>query len=414
MDLGGVNAALKIRSLVSAADADITVIDIHDYHLYYPYLYEAATSDEETLDLEDIHKISQFYFTDILPKSITFVQGKVEQIHATEKTITLLGEHVSTSPISYDYLVVALGATTDYFGIAGMAEHALTLKSFTDCMRIRNTCAEIVELHREDTHKPLIRIIVGGGGFSGVELAGEMVNLIKILAWKNQYPIEKIELMVIEGMNQLLPGMDKEVSARIHERLHDHNVQIRLNNFIKQVDTGHLTVSTGEIINYDLLIWTGGVRSARIPFVEQVSADPKDRVSVDDHCAVIGLTDAYVIGDNASILGPDKRPQPQTAQQAMYQAGYVGTVIAAKILGTAAPAPYMPKQFGLIVPITGKWAALKLSNGFTWYGYFAWLAHVYAYARYAARFFGWPKAIEMAYQTSKYLGRNDSAPWLHL
>lgn len=392
----GLNAAVFLAR--KNLNANITLVDKEDYHLYYPNLYEVASSEEDFVDIRSLKKSVALPFTEILPKSVKFIQGKVTSID-TKGSVDVDG-----AKVEFDHLIVGLGSMPDCFGIEGLEENSLPMRGVNDALRIKNEIELLFQMH-QDVVKKELRIVIGGGGFTGVELSAELLNLIEILIWKYNYPKDKVELMIVEGMNSLLPGLDREVGENIYERLSGMGVKIRLNHFINKVTKGQLSVSSGEMINYDLLIWTGGIKCAPLPIVEKVEMDKKGRCIVDEHLAIPG-TNVYLIGDNASIKTSEGKPIPQTATQAIYAAEYISNLIAAKFNGYEEK-KFRTKDFPFIIPVRGKWAVMHTPEGEIFYGLFAWLMHIGAALRYFNRLVGPWRALKLViFETDLYI-RND-------
>lgn len=394
---GGINAAILLAKKVSST-VKVILIDRADYHLYHPSLYEVASSEEEFTSIADMKHSIAIPFKEVLPKSVQFIQSTVTAIDQKAKSVTLQ----DGNKIPFDYLVVALGSQTDFFNIPGMEQYGVKFKSLTEALKIRNAVEFLVESHRMDIQKKLIRIVVSGGGFSGVELAGELSKLRNILSWKYNYSPDKVEIMIVEGTNQLLPGIAANFSSRILGRLKDLGVQVRLGNFITKAEPGHIVFSNGETVNYDLLIWAGGVKSMALPFVQAVELDKKGRVLVDAHLNLPADNSIYVIGDSAALTPA----LPQTATQAIDQGLYVAKAITEQLKGGAAQ-PFQLKQFGVIVSVGGKWAGLHYENGFNYYGFFGWIAHRYADLRYFLRLMPFFKALRLALFDVELYTRND-------
>lgn len=398
---GGVNVAIGLANRIKAEDARITLIDKQDYHLYYPNIYEVASSEEEFTSLSDLKKSLALPFSEILPKSVQFIKGAAEEISQKNKTVTVAGKK-----IDFDYLVVALGSTVDYFNIPGVAENAMTMKSVTDALKIKNAVEFLIQSHRQDVVKKLLRIVIAGGGFSGVELAGEMTNLMEIASWKFGYPLDRIQIEVIEGSNQVMPGMPSVVSSAVIYRLKSIGVNVVLNSMISGVNPKQITLNNAETVNYDLLIWTGGVKSVDIPFEGEAKKDRKLRCMAESDLTLTGYNNIYLIGDNACIMDAQNNPLPQTATQAIMHAEYVVEALAAKLKDKKAP-KFIAKASSFIVPVKGKWAVLRLSNGFTMIGFIPWVAKMFANAHYFSKLMPLHKAIRLAWFDTELYIKND-------
>jgi len=298
----------------------------------------------------------------------------------------------------------------------------------TDALKIRNRVEFLVQSHRADTSKKLIRIVVDGGGFNGVELCAELERLLRIVAWKNSFPLEKIELMLIEGASQLLPGLSKQISEVVRDRLAQFGVEIRLQNLVCKVTDKQIFLSTEEVVNYDMFVWSGGVRAIPAPFLEAYKKDNHDRAIVDEflHLCPVDSKPAFdsifVIGDGALILDENKKPVPGTASQAIYQAGYVANLVAEKIVADGSmekadvqtaqdrsgaamiqSQKFVVKQFGFVVPVGGKWGALSLPNGFEWFGFLAWFGHRLIDLRYFSSIMPFSKAVKLLFAEENFL-----------
>lgn len=401
---GGLNAAVLLaKKLAGHADAvKITLIDRNDYHLYYQNLYEVASSDEEFTSISDLKHSVALPYKAALPKNVEFVRAEINEINQDAGTITAGGRK-----IDFDYLVAAMGAAVEYFNIPGLDEDSLTLKSLEGALKIRSEFEALVEKHRLDEDKRTLRIILGGGGAIGIELAGELQNLKQILSWKYGYPLDKIETLVVEGAPHLLPGLPVKVGKTAQQRLHAIGVETRLDSLITQVNPQHVVLNNGEIINYDMLIWTGGVRSVDIPFAQKVETDKKHRCVTEKNLELRAYPNIYLIGDNACIMSGDgKHAVPQTATQAIDHAKYVSSAIAAKILGWRVP-NYAPKGKPFATPIKGKWAILYLPGGFMMAGFFAWVLKQFAQVRYLWGLMPLPKAVRETFFEEQLYSRND-------
>lgn len=402
-------AAVQIAKKISSGAANgtkdqaakIVVVDKNDYHLYHPNLYEVATAEEEFTSLQELKKSIALQLRTILPKNVEFVQGTVEAINIKDKTVLVSGRK-----IDFDYLVVSLGSTTDFFNIPGMVENSMALKSVPEAIKIRNECELLVESRRLDMSKELIRFVIGGGGFTGVELAGEMANFLQILEWKYNYPPKKLEITVLEATSQLLPGMPADLSDRIYWRLKDAGVQIRLDSIVSAVEKKQIRLKNGEIVNFDLLVWTGGVKSVPLQFVSEVKKDSKGRVCVDSALRLQGTENIFIVGDCACVMGADNKALPATATQAIKQAQYVAQAISDHIEGLNSP-PFKPSETSYIITVKGKWSALHLSSGQTFYGFLPWLVRKFADVRYFWQLMPLAKALRLVWFETRIYSRND-------
>ncbi|HYV33870.1 MAG TPA: NAD(P)/FAD-dependent oxidoreductase [Candidatus Limnocylindria bacterium] len=406
---GGLLAALGLSARGGSAfggeknrkDISITLIDKHDYQLFATNLYEVATADEEMTSMKQLKKSIAVPVKDIFKgKKVEFLKAEVTEINQQQKTVSM---HLQK--IEYDYLIVATGSQSDFFGIEGAEKFALPLKNLKDAFFIRNQIEFAVQQHRLDVNKKNLRIIVAGGGYTGVEFAGELPHFLDIVAWKNNYPRQKIEVTVVEAQNSLIPGLSERMSRDALMRLQDLMVRVQLSSFISKIDRNFLELTTGEKMEYDVLVWTTGVKAATLPFVQEMNKDKKGRVIVNEFLQVADHQEIFLAGDSGSINNIDGRPAPPTAQDAIAHGKYIAYALPL-IINNIKPKPYQGKKHGFIVSIGGKWAILNYA-GFYFTGWPAYFIRQMANMRYFASVVGWWKAFRLAVFDSEMYSRND-------
>ena len=401
---GGVKTALELhKKYRDNSEIEISIVDKNNYQLFLPALYEIATAVEEMTEMMPLKKSITVPLQDIFANTkVKIISAEVLSVNATEKKL----ETKSGQPINFDYLVIATGSETDYFGIAGAKENSLALKSLTDALMIRNKIEFTIQRYRMDVNKKNIRIIVAGGGYTGCEFAAELGKMLDIIAWKNSYPKEKIEVVILEAMNELIPGLDSRLSDDTYDRLKALGIRIQLSSMIAKVTEGFIELANGEKESFDLLIWTTGVKAKLIPFVGTTEPlDKKERFNTKTCLQLLNHENIFALGDCACIYNPQGRPVPPTAQNAIAQARYIAYALAESIENRT-PVPFVPEPHGFIVTLGGKWAILKWGN---WYlkGKIGWLARVAADLRYFYRIVGLWKAIQITILQTDLYSRND-------
>lgn len=400
---GGLRLAMGL-SKVYKNDANVSVIliDKNRYHLFYPNLYEVATSPEEITDLEQLAATVGVPIEQVLKKTnVKFVQAEVKKIDGKLKEV-----YLSHGSIGYDYLVSAFGSTGNFFGIKGADQYALPFKSLHDALKIRNNLEFMVQSHRLDVTKLALRVIVVGGGFAGVELAAELSGYLNFLCWKNNFPRQKIELYVVEGANRLLPGLADQVGKDAYNRLHNLDVRIELNSILTSVEPKFINFATTERMEYDCLIWAAGVRGCDAPMEEHVECDRANRVMVSESLQLPTDPNIFFLGDQALITDKKTgRPVPGTAQYAMHQAEYL-TYAIPQVMENKKPSPYNPRSFGYIIPLGGKYA-LFVGTYFYIIGFLAYVLRIGADLRYFAKVLGIFKAIRLVFSQVKIYSKND-------
>src|SRR5574340_39618 len=219
----GLNLALALEKKFRRDDGvSITLADKNDYHLFSPSLYETAASEEELAGISRLKSGIALPLKWILRgKKIVFVKGELKFVDQERKKIS-----VGRAELDYNYLVLAVGSQSDYHTVPGAGEFALPFKTLPDALRIRNDLEFAVQAHRLDAAKRTLRVIIAGRGYSGVELAVNLALNLNFIAWKNQYPREKIELEIIEAKNQLIEDLSGQENQILLQRLKELGIKV--------------------------------------------------------------------------------------------------------------------------------------------------------------------------------------------
>ena len=309
--------------------------------------------------------------------------------------------------VYYNYLVVALGSTTDFYAIPGLLEHALTLKSFDDGIKIRNHIAAALDKYSSTRDKSYLNFIIGGGGFTGVEFSGELTNYLRHLVRQNIGNWPPVSVWVIEGSRQLLSGLPPKVSDIVRLRLEKLGVKIRLNSRITSVDDTKVVINESEEMSARTVIWTGGVRSSPPLFIKNVACDKKDRIIVKSRLNLDLNPEVFVVGDSSCYVNPATgQPLPQTAQVAIHQGKYVAQAVARAISGRDL-LPYRPKtNWPFLIPLSGKYAIMVTRKGI-FYGTGAYIVRRLADFRYFISILPFRKALHFWLKGSVVYLKND-------
>ncbi len=398
---GGLQTALRLeKKLKNKSNISITLIDKRDYHLFTPNLFEAATTEEELVTEKQTKQALTLPLEKILRgKKIKFVKGNVLGIEPEKKRVL-----VDNKNVDYDYLVLALGSKTDFYNIEGVEKYALVLKDLPDALRLRNNVAFAMQSHRLDMHKQTIRLVVAGGGYTGVELVGELKGLVDFLAWENNYPREKVEIEVIEANPKLIFGADERLSRDAYIRLEDLNIRIRLSSKVVKVGQHLIELDSGDRLTYDVLVWTAGVKACDC--LAQMPVDAKGRIKVNGMCQGENHHNIFALGDIACIMGQNGYPVPATAQDAIDQAKYLAYALPYVMSNQRPPKPYKSIRHGFIVNIGGKWAIFS-HHSFYFAGFLAFILDKLAHLRYYLSLMGFWKALKCVIFQTEIYSRND-------
>ncbi|MCL1631103.1 NAD(P)/FAD-dependent oxidoreductase [Sporolactobacillus sp. CPB3-1] len=313
---GGMMATVRLTKELSADEADITLVNKHNYHYQTTWLHEAAAGTIH-------HDRTRMLIKNVINTNrVHFVQDTVRSIdHKNNKVILKNGE------IDYDYLVIALGFESNTFGIKGLDEHAFAIRSVNTARKIREHIEYRFASYNSDpdAKDSDLTIVVGGAGLSGVEFLGELVDRIPELCREYDVDPKKVRIVDVEGMPFVLPPFDRTLAEYAQKYLESKGVEFKLNTFIKEATPEGVKVQLKgseelEEIKAGTVVWTGGVKASHIPEDSgfetnrgKIQVTPDLRSPEDDH--------VFAIGDVAVVFPPDaERPYPPTAQIAIQEA----------------------------------------------------------------------------------------------
>jgi NADH dehydrogenase len=310
----GYAGAGAIKSLESALDgeADITWVSEHDYHLVlhesHRCIKDPSIQEKITIPVEDIKS-----------PSTRFVESAVVDIDTDERTVEL----DDADDVEYDYLLVGIGSRTAFFGIDGLREYSHTLKGLDDALGIHE---DITEQAQTATPSDPAQVVIGGAGLSGIQTAGEVAEL------RNERNLP-IDIHLVEGLDEVLPNSDPNLQGALRDRLEARDVNIRCGEFIGEVDDETVYIGEDIELDYDVLVWTGGITGQEA--AEDCNVE-KDERSHRLHAGQDFQTNdkrVFALGDCALIDQPGENPAPPTAQAAWQAAEVVGKNIARSIRG---------------------------------------------------------------------------------
>ena len=274
--------------------------------------------------------------------------------------------------MNFDYLVLAPGSETNYFNIPGLKENSLTLKSFVDALKIRDAILEQVQSKNKG-----IKVLIGGGGSTGVELAGE------IQEWLSQLKKEgyrcRTSVTLIDAAPTILSGFDPRITKIASQRLKKLDTSILTEEKIEKVENNKAYLASGKIVSFDLLIWTGGVKANSIAEKLPVKYESQNRIRVlGELLCAFEKSDlktegnVYGIGDIVCVHGSTGKPVPMVARAAIIQGTIAAKNIVSEIKGKKSYLKYNPKEYPYIIPVGGKYAIAKIGP-FTIVGFFGWI-----------------------------------------
>lgn len=344
---------------------DILLIDKINHHQFPPLFYQVAASQIEPATISfPIRKIFQNR------KDVRILLTKVLSVNAAEKRI-----ETTIGPFEYDYLVIATGSSTNFYGNRQIEENSLQLKSTYQAMNLRNVVLQNFEklLYVEDKD-PYYNIVIVGGGATGVELAGAYAEMKRDVLPRD-YPridFSRFNIYLIEGGQHTLPNMS-EFSQKHSERyLRDMGIQFKFGTLVQNYDGETVTLSTGETIRSKSVIWSAGVTGNFIGGIPAEAILPSGRIRVDRTNNVQGLEDVYAIGDVA-YMETERYPKghPQLANVAIGQGKNLADNLQKMQKGKAELTPYEYKNLGTMATIGRNKAVVDLPFA-KFKGVFAW------------------------------------------
>jgi len=306
----GTGAIKRLESELDG-EADLTWVSDVDHHLV---LHES----HRCIRNPDVKEKITFDISEIKSPATRFVQGRVDAIDTDERVITLADD----STVEYDYLLVGIGSKTAFFGIDGLEEHSLTLKSLDDVLEIHEA---VTEAAREAARNDPAQVVVGGAGLSGIQSAGEIAEFRD----KHRAPLE---IHLVEGLDSIFPNNDPVVQAKLRKLLEEKDVEIHTGEFIGEVDDETVYVGDETELDYDVLLWTGGITGQDA--AETAAVDKDERSNRIEAASDFRTSDerVFALGDAALVDQPGQdNPAPPTAQAAWQAAEVAGENIARAI-----------------------------------------------------------------------------------
>jgi NADH dehydrogenase len=358
---GGLRAARALRD----APVRVLLIDRRNYHLFQPLLYQVATAG---LAPEEIAYPVRAIVRG--QRNCEFRMTEITGVDLAQRQLQTAGE-----AIAYDYLIVAVGGATNFFGLASVAQHGFGLKDLDDAVAIRNHVLRQFELvmqsHEPDERRARLTFVVVGGGPTGVESAGALSELMRLVLIKD-YPalnIKDVRVLLLEAADQLLAGLPPVLQEAAAETLWRKHVEVRFGAAVQDYDGRRVTLKGGELIPAHTLIWAAGARAAPLTDRLGLAQGRLGRIVVTPALQVPERPEVYVIGD-AAYLEHDGQPLPMVAPVAIQQAETAARNIRRALAGQA-PEPFVYADPGTLATI-GRNAAVARFGPWRLHGFLAW------------------------------------------
>lgn len=314
-------------------NARITVVDRTNHHLFQPLLYQVAAAG---LSAPEIAQPIRSILSN--RPDITVLFNKAVDFDLAQKKVIL-----EKGALEYDFLVLAMGGQTGYFGHPEWEQFAPGLKTLDDALRIRSQILLAFEKAENETDPAerdrLMTIVVVGGGPTGVELAGAFAELARTVLNRDFRHIDptKARIILIEGSPLVLSHLPADLSASAQRQLQSLGVQIRNNIHVKDIRAGEVELANGEVLRAGTVIWAAGVSATPLTKKLGVELDKAGRVKVNPDLSLPGHPEIFAIGDMALVLGDNGKPVPGVSPAAMQMGKHVAKLIEAEINASTRP-----------------------------------------------------------------------------
>ncbi|GAB2718246.1 NAD(P)/FAD-dependent oxidoreductase [Paenibacillus thermoaerophilus] len=319
---GGLLTAQTARKYLSAEEAKITIVNRTPYHQIVTELHRLAVGGlnegNVALPLEKL----------LRNRNVELRIDTVTNIGLEQKQVSL----ASGATLNYDQLVIALGSETAFFGIPGLEENSFTLKSVEDAKKIHAHVEAKIEAYAQTKNKADATFVIGGGGLSGIELIGELVDTLPKVCLQKGVDFNDISLYCVEAAPSILAGFSPDLVERAKTSLEKRGVKILTGVAVTEVQGSNVILKDGTTIEANTLVWTGGVTGNSVVANSGIEA-VRGRATVNEFLQSTSHPDVYLAGDSAVVMGPEGRPYPPSAQLAWQMGETVGYNLFATIKG---------------------------------------------------------------------------------
>jgi NADH dehydrogenase len=368
------------RKLRKKNNIDITLVSRDNFLLFTPMLHEVSSGMIEIRHI--VTPIRGFC------NKANFYEANVQSIDLQNKKVVIthkIGKQSEPTPyeqhvLGYDYLVIALGSEMTFFGMEDIKRHSFAMKSIDDAIVLRNHVINIleqasIEQENSDLRKSLLTFVVVGGGFGGVETAGELNDFVKETVrefYKNIFMTD-IKIILVNSHDKILPELGEKLGDFALQKLKENGVQFIMNTHVKGATATTARLDNGTVIGTYTLIWTAGVSPSKVVSDLACDHDKHHRIICNNYLELSGYGgEVYALGDCASITDPHtEKPYPPTAQHAIRQGKVAAKNIVSSIEGKRKKQNFDYKTKGMMAEI-GKRAGVAELFGFKIHGFLAW------------------------------------------
>ncbi len=366
----GIAVARRLEHSLRPAEAEIVLFSRDNYTLFTPMLPEVTSGE-----LEVRHVVTPIRAQ---LRRTRFVLADVDEVDVANRTVSY--HHVLTQRRAtqhYDHLVLALGSSTSDFGLPGIAEHTWSLKSLDDADALRNHLVWLLELadtiDDETRRIRLLTLVVVGGGFTGVETAGEIVELFRsVLRFYKRLRPSLVRVVLVEAGSTLLAGLPAKMGEYSRRVLERRGVEVITGDGVASADQNGLTLESGQRIESETIVWSAGVKPS--PTIARETALPKTKrgaVETAPDMSVPGFFGVWALGDCASIPDGEGGRYPMTAQHAIREGPHLADNIVAVLRGRPTKS-FRYRTLGMMAALGGRKGVAELPGHHVVTGFAAW------------------------------------------
>jgi NADH:ubiquinone reductase (H+-translocating) len=368
--LGGGFAGIGAAQKLKKSDVDVVVVDKHDYHTFQPLLYQVATGLLEQPAVG--HPIRDLFHDQ---DNARIHQDRVTSIDLDAREVTF-GE---LKPLTYDYLVFALGAEVNFFGVEGAADHAFPLYTLPDAVRLKN---HVLRTWEEADRKPelvedgALNVVVVGGGPTGVETAGAMAELYNGVFRKDypDVPRDRAKIILVEAGPELFPMFKEDIRRYTEKALSKRGVEAMTGEVVESITPRRVTLKSGKVLPAHTLVWGAGLQGNELVQSLGLELERGNRIGVDEELRIPAHPEVYVVGDVAAITDPKtSQVLPQLGSVALQSGEHAGKTIAGRLAGKETK-PFKYRDKGTMAAIGRGSAVVQMLGGRTMKGKTASLA----------------------------------------
>ncbi|MEK7459277.1 MAG: NAD(P)/FAD-dependent oxidoreductase [Patescibacteria group bacterium] len=411
---GGLRTAL---ALAKHGAYEVVLVEKNSTHVYTPWLYEVASGRTDSVPHGNANTLQ--HSAGLSLAKILHGSG-VQLRHATVARVDATHRHVvfdDGNTLAYDALVVAVGSQVSYFGISGLQEYSLPLKTLDDAARIRNCVAQAM------THAAQrdVNIVIGGGGPSGVELVAELAIMVRAREQRGTLPRNRVHFTLVDAASRVLSMCRPSVSRKAEERLRALGVRVLSNTMVTKLAQNMVSIASkpgsapsgspiagGEprTLSCHCMVWCGGVAPSALTAVLDMPKDARGRIQIDATGEVVGHANVFALGDVATYADAKAPPLPQTAQTADAVAEHIARNVVAALARKKLASYVQPKSWPFVITVGGRWGVAEIA-GFVITGFVGYAIRRAADLRYLSRILPLLAAVRVWRSRMKLYAKND-------